>query len=377
MQTFVRILTVVLVAVLFAVPFAQPCFSKSALEKKMEQNRNKRDKLYDYVRELNKDEHELASRISALDQRIELKMSEIAAIESQLETAEQELEELRMSQDECSALLDSCQDKLKQRARAVYMEGELTYADILLQAANVNELLDRMFFIQGIVKHDRSLVSTMRERQDELVAKEEQVAERVESIRQIREVLDAQKRELEQFKNEKQLSVQAINQDRELYLKQIEELERENVKIADEIREIARSASGYSGNWTGSFSKPCSGKITSPYGIRTHPIFKTKKMHTGVDIAAAKGTAVHAAGEGKVIYTGTRGGYGKTVIVDHGGSRTTLYAHMSRITCDAGDILNASTKIGEVGSTGISTGNHLHFEVRINGETVDPLKELK
>ena len=366
-----------LAAGLICWPLAAPVLSKSSLEKKMEQNRSKRDKLYDYIRELNKDQQELSSIIAGIDERVDQKLAEITTIEDQLGSAELELEQLRTNQSDCKVKLETSQDKLKARARAIYMEGELNYTDLLLQAADINDLLDRVFFIQGVITHDRSIVDEMRTRREELARQEQVVASRVEDIRQIREVLDAQKRELEEFKSQKQLSVEAINEDKELYLKQIEELELENNRIRDEIRNIANTASGYSGKWSGSFSKPVAGKITSTFGYRVHPIFKTKKLHTGVDIGASKGTSIYAAGEGKVIYTGTRGGYGKTVIIDHGGDRTTLYGHMSKITCDAGDIVNTKTKIGEVGSTGISTGNHLHFEVRINGDPVDPLKELK
>ena len=371
------ILVALLALGLLGWPLAQPVLCKSSLEKKMEQNRAKRDQLYDKIRDLKKNSQELSSVITGIDERVDQKQAEIDTIQQQLTAAEQELEGLRANQGVCMEKLSSSREKLKQRARAIYMEGELTYTDLLLQASDINDLLDRLFFIQGVINHDRSIVEGMQQRKDELARQEQVVSSRVEDIRRIKEVLDAQKSELEDYKSEKQLAMQALNEDQELYQKQVDELEAENKRIANEIREIARTASGYTGNWTGSFAKPVSGKITSTFGIRIHPIYKSKRMHTGVDIAAPKGTPIYAAGDGKVIYTGTRNGYGKTVIIDHGGKRSTLYGHMSRITCDAGDIVNTKTKIGEVGSTGVSTGNHCHFEVRINGDPVDPLKELK
>jgi murein DD-endopeptidase MepM/ murein hydrolase activator NlpD len=372
-----KYLAVALLALgLLSLPLAQPSFGKSSLEKKMEQNRNKRDKIYEKVRDLKKNKAELSSIVAGIDERMDQKQNEIDKIQQQLSSAEKELNTLRTSQGECTDKLYTSREKLKQRARAIYMEGELTYTDLMLQASDINDLLDRLFFIQGVINHDRSIVVEMRQRKEELARQEERVTARVEDIRDIKSVLDAQKKELEDYKGEKQLSMQALNEDEELFQQQIEDLEQENKRISNEIREIARTASGYSGKWTGSFKKPVAGKITSTFGTRVHPIYKTKRMHTGVDISAAKGTAIFAAGEGKVIFTGSRNGYGKTVIIDHGGNRCTLYAHMSRITCDAGDIVNTKSKIGEVGSTGVSTGNHCHFEVRINGDPVDPLKEL-
>ena len=134
--------------------------------------------------------------------------------------------------------------------------------------------------------------------------------------------------------------------------------------------------------WGGSFMQPVPGQVGSGFGMRVHPIYRVRKMHTGVDIGAATGTPVKAADAGKVFYTGRRGGYGNTVMIDHGvDSRgrqiVTLYAHLSRITCKVGDTVARGQAIGAVGSTGISTGPHLHFEVRVNNEPVDPLKELR
>jgi murein DD-endopeptidase MepM/ murein hydrolase activator NlpD len=110
--------------------------------------------------------------------------------------------------------------------------------------------------------------------------------------------------------------------------------------------------------------------------MRFHPILHVWKMHTGVDISCAEGTTLKAAGNGKVVFAGWRGGYGLCVLIEHGGGRSTLYGHMSRITCKEGDIVSTSTKLGEVGQTGMATGPHCHFEVRINGEARNPLTSL-
>ena len=104
-----------------------------------------------------------------------------------------------------------------------------------------------------------------------------------------------------------------------------------------------------------------------------HPILHYRRMHTGVDIAAPRGTPIRAAAKGMVVYAGWRGGYGKCVIIDHGSGVATLYAHMSRISVSRGQIVNRGAVIGTVGSTGLATGPHLHFEVRKFGRPVNPL----
>ena len=118
---------------------------------------------------------------------------------------------------------------------------------------------------------------------------------------------------------------------------------------------------------------PVAGRITSPFGYRFHPILHTMKLHTGVDIAAPIGTPVFAVGAGMVVWAGRRGGYGNAVIIDHGGGKATLYGHMSAVLVRSGQTVAGRQQIGRVGSTGISTGPHCHFEVRINGVPVNPL----
>jgi murein DD-endopeptidase MepM/ murein hydrolase activator NlpD len=114
--------------------------------------------------------------------------------------------------------------------------------------------------------------------------------------------------------------------------------------------------------------------VVSPYGRRLHPILKKYKMHTGIDIDAPSGASIIAANSGTIIIAGWRSGYGNTVVIDHGGGITTLYAHCSKILVKVGDHVAAGKVIAKVGSTGLSTGAHLHFEIRVNGDTVDPLK---
>ncbi len=141
------------------------------------------------------------------------------------------------------------------------------------------------------------------------------------------------------------------------------------------IREATAAATGLN---VGSpslegYVMPTSGSIGSAFGPRVHPIFGTVRQHTGVDIGAATGNPIWASKDGRVIFAGWKGGYGNTVVMVHGdGTVTTLYAHMSVIHAAPGDRVDQGEVIGEIGSTGFSTGPHLHFEVRVNGEPKDP-----
>ncbi len=134
----------------------------------------------------------------------------------------------------------------------------------------------------------------------------------------------------------------------------------------------AKSTSAYAStqkNW----KKPTRGWLSSPYGWRTHPVYKSRKFHSGVDLAAAKGTPIIASTGGKVIYAGHRAGYGNLIIIAHEDGYSTRYAHCSSILAQKGQQVKAGQIIARVGATGVATGNHLHFEVRKNGKTKNPL----
>ena len=166
--------------------------------------------------------------------------------------------------------------------------------------------------------------------------------------------------------------------------RQEDELSAESARIADQIkaaqaaanqpRQGASSGSGNGGG--GDLYRPVPGAITSAFGYRIHPIFHVRKMHTGVDMHAGMGTPIHAAEGGTVISAGWRGGYGKCVVISHGGNLATLYGHLSAIQVSVGERVGRGEVIGKVGSTGYSTGPHLHFEVRVGGSPVNPANYL-
>ena len=127
---------------------------------------------------------------------------------------------------------------------------------------------------------------------------------------------------------------------------------------------------------TGGFSRPTGGSMTSRFGMRYHPILHYTRMHSGIDFGGGYGAAVYAAGGGTVISAGSKGSYGSTVVIDHGGGLSTVYGHLSRISVSEGQIISTHQRVGSIGSSGLSTGPHLHFEVRVNGRAVNPLNYL-
>jgi murein DD-endopeptidase MepM/ murein hydrolase activator NlpD len=382
MRIRTRIIAILALGMLFAglsLPAANQARAKSArwTKNQMQRNRATRDKLFDRIKQLGKNEKLLSTVLNGIDDQIEQKDGEVRKIQRQLDEASKNQVQMEGQQQQLEGQLQSAQESLGERARALYMQNDLTYIDVLFQSVNVSDFIDRMIYLQAIHRRDKMLIEETRQKRTELEGQLAQISQQIAAIAQIKQSLLHQQDALEQARGDKELDIEAIKADKALAMRQAKELEDENKHIAAQLRAIGRSASGYKGKpWAGSFKKPCAGTITSGYGMRFHPILHVNKMHTGVDISAATGTTIVAAGDGKVVYAGWRGGYGKCVIVEHGGGRSTLYGHMSRITCSVGDIVTTSSKLGEVGSTGFSTGPHCHFEVRINGDPTDPLQSL-
>jgi murein DD-endopeptidase MepM/ murein hydrolase activator NlpD len=372
-----KILIVALCLWLFGAAALGPvdCYAQSN-KRKIKENRQERDKLYGKIRSLNQQQGALADQVATVEDLMDGKESEIRAMKKQLAQAEENHKELEEQRDELASLCERQQSTLAERVRAIYMDGDFGYAELLFGASSLSDAIDRLYFIQTICKHDSELISESQVNQTLVVTKIADIATAIEAIKDIKTQLQAQFNQLGELKGQKLEIMDAIENDKDLYMRHIQELESENKRIADLVRASSRSASGYKGKaWTSKFKKPCSGEITSGFGYRKHPIFGVRKMHTGVDIASETGTPVKAAGDGKIIKTGRERGYGNMIIIDHGKGRTTLYGHLSSINCDAGQIVKAGDFIGKVGSTGFSTGPHLHFEVRINGDPVNPLNE--
>lgn len=266
--------------------------------------------------------------------------------------------------------------RLRGRLRTVYMYGRTGYVDVLLGAEDVREFVTRWHFVSTIVRADgriireyaedveehRALIETLRQEQARLAAVSAETA--------------ARQREVEAREQAKRSALARLRQERRAFERMVRELEEDSRQLEVLIRRSQRSTSrgvALARSLSG-FIWPARGVFTSGYGIRRHPIFRIRRMHTGQDIAAPYGTPVQAASDGRVIYTGWFGGYGKIVVVDHGDGVSTLYAHLSKILTRSGARLRRGEVVGRIGSTGYSTGPHVHFEVRVNGRPIDPAR---
>ncbi len=269
------------------------------------------------------------------------------------------------------------QDEVSGRLVALYERGEQGYLDLLLSADDFGDMLERMEFAELLMDQDRAALVTLKERRDKVASYQQMLAEKAREVARLRQRAAVQHNLLDIKRRQTQGTLSDVRGERQRIEAELRALERESNAIAAMLRSMQSSSAGkarYNRQYSGGFGGlPVNGRVGSGFGMRYHPILKRNRMHTGVDIGAPSGTPIAAAGAGEVIYAGWRGGYGNTVMIDHGRGRVTLYAHMSAIGVRAGQIVSRGQTIGRVGSTGLSTGPHLHYELRINGTPVNPL----
>ncbi|OGK11678.1 MAG: hypothetical protein A2Y63_06395 [Candidatus Riflebacteria bacterium RBG_13_59_9] len=365
-------LTVVCYFVSSPVFCAQAYTGKSA-QQRQEEIRNRRSRLSSKIRALRGKEANLSGQMKELDEQADDLDTSLKELSHDLKVKQDELDVIKVRLAELVAELERRKALVADRVTAVYMQGELTYLELLFSAEDFREFINRAFYLNLIFEKDQELYESVKQKKEEVSQNKEKMEAAISSIAADREKLLEQSMQISRLRQDKSTLLRAIMSDKALAEKQFRELEEEGRRIEQFLRTLT---GGYSGKWTSKFLKPVNGRITSGYGMRNHPILPGRRMHTGIDISASYGTPIKAGGDGKVVFAGWRGGYGKTVIIDHGGGLATLYGHCSGYATSVGQVVKAGQLIAYIGSTGLSTGNHLHFEVRRNGEPVNPMSVM-
>jgi murein DD-endopeptidase MepM/ murein hydrolase activator NlpD len=329
----------------------------------------------------------LTAQVRLLQADLAAAQARLAEVEAALEVARHELELWTRRLERARADLLARQDILNAKAATAYKLGPAAYAEAVFGADDLGALADRTFYVERVLTVDADLLAGVRvsrelvaTRQDRIGVYEDNVAERFRVVRRHTERIAAMKARqtalLEQIDLEIEYTNEALedlNSARDRYEDAVAQLEAESAQIQGLIQ---GSGSTGTGNYGGELFWPTNGPIVSGFGYRTHPVYGTTRFHSGVDIGAACGQPIFAAEEGTVLSAGYNGGYGNATVIDHGGGLSTLYAHQSSIGVSSGQKVSRGQQIGLVGTTGLSTGCHLHFEVRVNGEPVDPVPYL-
>lgn len=329
------------------------------LKKKQQAELKEKARLEKEQQELTKQQNEEANAIEEL--------------EKQIAEAKEHLRQTELALAQATADYNQMNELVKIRLQVMYKNSETTMLDTLLSSGSVVEFYERLHYMQVISENDNKLMQQLEEARLDVELKkqmqeqakeilEQKLGEREERLQQIKTSRARVEGEISRSKKEIQQLEKEID-------KQLEESKR----LESKIKTLMTKQKYVGGSMT--WPVPSSYRITSSFGMRKHPILRKNKMHTGVDIGADKGASIVAANSGTVIMAHyDKNGYGNMVVIDHGGGITTLYAHASKLLVKVGDKVKSGQTIAKVGSTGLSTGNHLHFEVRVNGEPKDPMK---
>ncbi|MGZ9586233.1 murein hydrolase activator EnvC family protein [Paenibacillus marinisediminis] len=343
--------------------------------------------------------------LEAISNKIDAQVNEMAKVSTEIDQAEANLEENARQLEEANKRIEERSELLDSRVQLMYMNGRVSYLDVLFSATSFSDFLSRLDSIEIIAGTDKKILDDHKRDKQLVLDKKKEIEEELVQVRGLYAKLEQTKQDLMNQEKEKEVMiagfddqieemhglseeqdemlVQFLQQRSELQKKQIEEVEKERKRKEAAKKKAKPSSGGGSGPFNGGeLAVPLKDDyvISSRFGSRTDPVSGRKgAFHSGLDMATPGGTPIYAAESGVVILAEWWSGYGNCVIIDHGNGLWTLYGHIRNggIKVEKGDKVNQGDKIAEVGTTGNSTGNHLHFEVRVDGDKVDPEPYLK
>ena len=390
-------------ATLMAVPTGALAKSSKSLtieknKKKQEQMqiKNKINKEKSNISNTENEKKSVSTDIENLDAKIQVTSAKISTLESEIVRLNKDIAENQEKLEEAQVNLSENTDALRMRLREMYKRGNVNYLEVILNSKDIEELLRNNEIISSIARADRELIEFIQEQIDTIKETEERLQIDKAKVSASKAAVENERQSYQAAVDAKNNYMKVLESNLDLYKAEFEKaqanwdsLDAEIVRLQKQISEqkkaeeaAARRATRVHSNITvssgprngQSYTWPLPGhySISSPFGYRMHPILGYSKFHSGVDIPAPSGTPIVAAKSGTVIMSQLMSGYGNVVMVDHGDT-VTVYAHCSALNVGVGESVKAGDVIAFVGSTGLSTGAHLHFEVRVNGSPVNPL----
>ncbi len=310
-------------------------------------------------------------------QKLENATNDLQASKSQIRAVQKELDSLQYKLTQASSEYNNLNFILAKHIRSVFKLQRKAFFEILLSSEDINILVERLYYQKIILRDDYNKMAAAKAKAQEIATLKYNIETKKRNLERSVASINTQQSYIQRAIAKNEDMINKLRTDRVAYQKAERELAKQSASIGSYINKTAKDkdvqvASG--------FIKPIQGRITSPFGWRTHPIFNSRSFHSGVDIGGPNLGAIRASNSGKVIYSGWYGGYGKVVILEHGIVNgkpiTTLYAHMNSIAVSNGQRVNKGQVLGYEGTTGYSTGPHCHFEVRVNGQPNNPLNYI-
>ncbi len=341
-----------------------------------------REKLEKKINELRKKENIEIKKLTETQKTLE-------KTEKSIESCKNQLWKSRLNMSKLESRLNNLEwehQKLSRaagkRIREIYKGERISVLHIIFASQDLATFFDRLYYQKAMIKNDKKLMNRLKNKYEEIMRSQRSIAYEKRNIASNLEWMNRKKRRLDYSAQTSEYLIQKLRTDRHAY----EQAQKELARLSKDIEHDISSLVSTETLIDSVFIRPVIGAITSGFGWRRHPIFGSRRFHSGVDIAGPNRAPIKASNSGKVIHSGWYGGYGKVVIINHGilaegtykGKKvSTLYAHMSRTDVEVGNYVKKGQIIGYEGSTGYSTGPHLHFEVRINGKPTNPLIFIK
>ncbi len=367
-------------AVMLCVPvfYGSETASAATVQEKINSATKEKQEALEKMKKAESDKNDVIAQSEQLNREIDLIQSEIFEIDAIIEEADGQIKEkeeeiLKYEQD-----IEVQDEEFKAVLRSMDESSTGSYLELLLSSESFSEFFVNLETIKEITEHDTAIINEMVSLKNEVEAAKAVIESKKNEQEEARGIASKKENDLQKKLDEKEALAKELEKDIEKYKKVYDEARRQEEALKASLSSSLSSSSNsqYLG---GEFCWPAPSyvRISSPYGYRKHPIFGTNKFHSGVDLAAPGGSNILAATDGTVKMAGWNGGYGNCVVIDHGGGVSTLYGHAQRLLVSKGQKVTRGQVIAKVGTTGNSTGNHLHFEVLINGKTTDPMPYIQ
>ncbi|MEE1043133.1 MAG: peptidoglycan DD-metalloendopeptidase family protein, partial [Clostridia bacterium] len=357
----VAVLMVIFVCSTVIINFAS-ADQKTDLESKQQSLNSDKQEIRDEINALQEQKDSVMAEKKILDDEVTVLETEIAEINAKIDEIQGQIDEVTIELEDAAERLEKQYEAYKTRVRVMYENSSVGYLEILLSAESIGDFFARLEIVSQIAEYDSNLVAKLKaekqkiqDKKDELeLLKQEQVDSRTS--------LESKKSDLDAKMAKRDAIIKQINSSKSTLEAELKKIEDEEKKVRAQIARLASGGTVYTGGAM-MWPTPSCRYITSYYGWRLHPVLGYEKLHTGIDIGAGYNAKIIAAESGTVITATYNSAYGNYVVVDHGGGVCTLYAHQSSMAVSVGQYVLAGDTIGYVGSTGYSTGPHLHFEV--------------
>jgi murein DD-endopeptidase MepM/ murein hydrolase activator NlpD len=330
------------------------------------------------IKGVNNQKKSVYNQLADLDKQINTVQGELNNIDDQIDSTNEYIDTTTKELEKAIEDLGEYKDLYADRIRAMYMNGPSSYLEILFSSTSFSDFVSRLDVVEKIMAYDSNILVEMKDKQESIEDKKASLESKKTQLVSLYQQQSSKKSQLNEASKQKKVQYSKLNTDLKELSNALNEELAASREIEAEIKAIeARKNSNlvYKGNRHAIVYNSEAGRtirVTSLFGNRYHPVLHVYKLHTGLDLGVPAGTPVHAMADGEVIIAKYSSAYGNYIVIDHGSGISTLYAHNSKLLVHVGDKVEGGQVISKSGSTGYSTGPHLHFEVRKNGTPIDP-----